>query len=113
MKFSMDSHFIYITVRAYEHKQQLQCYYKFSEDELEDITKEWSVDLLVPMDPAEISNVDSPETATNIPRPSKTKETEEVHDLDNASVKTTSILAEKGRDRWHISGTEERRSYTA
>jgi hypothetical protein len=60
MKFSVDRHFIYITVRADEHKQQLQSYYKLMEDDLEEITKEWSVDLLVPVDPAEMSDVDSP-----------------------------------------------------
>jgi hypothetical protein len=29
------------------------------EDELEEITKEWSTNLLVPTDPAEMSDVDS------------------------------------------------------
>jgi hypothetical protein len=30
------------------------------EEELEEITKEWSTDLLIPADPTEISNIDSP-----------------------------------------------------
>jgi hypothetical protein len=98
MKFSMDRHFIYITACADEHKQQLQSYYKLMEDDLEEITKEWSVDLLVPVDPAEMSDVDSPETASDTAGPSKIKKTEEVHDLDSASVKTASISAEKGGD---------------
>jgi hypothetical protein len=80
MKFSMDFHFIYITVRDDEKKQQLQSYYKLMEDELEDITKEWSTYLLVPVDPVDISNVDSLETATDIPGPSKIKNTKEFHD---------------------------------
>jgi hypothetical protein len=45
MKFSVDHHFIYITVRGDEHKQQLQSYYKLTEDDLEEITKEWSTDI--------------------------------------------------------------------
>jgi hypothetical protein len=63
MKFNADRHFIYITARADEHKQQLQSYYKLTEEDLEEITKDWSVDLLIPADPAEISDIDSPETA--------------------------------------------------
>jgi hypothetical protein len=62
MKFSADCHFIYITVHADGHKQQLQSYYKMTKDELEEITKEWSTNLLVPADLAEMSDVDSLET---------------------------------------------------
>jgi len=58
---------------------------------LEEITKEWWVDLLVPMDPAEMSDVNSPKTMTDTTKPSKIKKTEEVHDLDNAFMKTASI----------------------
>jgi hypothetical protein len=106
MKFSADRHFIYITARADGHKQQLQSYYKLTEDDLEEITKEWSVDLLVPADPAEMSDVDSPETTQDTPGPSKIKKTEEVHDLDNASMKTASISVEQGGDGGEIDGTE-------
>jgi hypothetical protein len=45
-----------------------------------------------------MSDLDSPEAAHDTPGPSKIKKTEEVHDLDNASMKTTSISAEKGGD---------------
>jgi uncharacterized HAD superfamily protein len=55
MKFSVDQHFIYITARSDEHKKQLQSYYKIVEEDLEEISKEWSTDLLIPTDPAEIS----------------------------------------------------------
>jgi hypothetical protein len=41
MKFSVDRHFIYITPRADEHHQQLHSYYKLTEEDLEEITKEW------------------------------------------------------------------------
>jgi hypothetical protein len=76
----------------------LQSYYKLTENDLEEITKEWSADLLVPADPAKMFDIDSSETATDIPGPSKIKKTEEVHDLDSASMKTASISAEQGGD---------------
>ena len=60
MKFNADHHFIYIIACTDEHKQQLQYYYKLIKEDLEEITKDWSVDLLIPADPMEISNLDSP-----------------------------------------------------
>jgi hypothetical protein len=72
---------------------------------LEEITKEWLADLLVPTDPVEMSNVYSPETMTEIARPRKIKKTKEVHDLDNATVNTDSISAEEGGDGREIDGT--------
>jgi hypothetical protein len=42
-------------------KSKLQSYYKLTEEDLEEITKEWSADLLIPANPAEISDIDSPE----------------------------------------------------
>jgi hypothetical protein len=98
MKFNVDRHFTYITSRANEHKQQLQSYYKLTEEDLEEITKEWSVDLLVPTDPAEISDINSPETGQDTPKPSEAKKTEEVQELDITSVKTDSISLEQGGD---------------
>jgi hypothetical protein len=32
------------------------------EEDLEEITKDWSTYLLIPIDPAKISDIDSPET---------------------------------------------------
>jgi hypothetical protein len=106
MKFSADRHFIYITARADEHKQQLQSYYKLMEEDLEEITKDWSVDLLIPADPVEISDIDSPETVQDTPGPSRTKKTEEVQDLDSASVKTASISPEQGGDGEELNDKE-------
>jgi hypothetical protein len=106
MKFNVEHHFIYITAHADEHKQQLQSYYKLTEDDLEYITKEWSVDLLVLADPVEMYDVDSPKTAMDIPGPSKIKKNEEFHYLDSASMKTTSISADKGGDGVEIDGAE-------
>jgi hypothetical protein len=98
MKFNMDRQFIYITVCINENHQQLQSYYKLTEDYLEEITKECLVDFLVPTDPADMFNVDSPETTPDTARPRKIKKTEEVNDLDNASIKTASISVEQGGD---------------
>ena len=101
-----DHHFTYITARADEHKQQLQSYYKLTEDDLEEITKEWSTNLLVLADPIEMFDVDSPETVSDTARPSKIKKTKEVHDLDSASVKTASNSTEEGGDGGELDGTE-------
>jgi hypothetical protein len=60
MKFNADQHFIYITVHTDEQKKQLQSYYKLMEEDLEEITKDWLVDLLILADPAEIFDIDSP-----------------------------------------------------
>jgi hypothetical protein len=106
MKFSADRHFIYITAHADEHKQQLQSYYKLTEEDLEEITKEWSVDLLIPADPTELSDIDSPEAAHDTPGPSKTKKNEEAQDVSSTSVKTASISPEQGGDGGEIDGTE-------
>jgi hypothetical protein len=58
--------------------EQLQSYYNFMEEDLKEITKDWSVDLLVLADPTEMSNPDNPNTVHDTPRPSKTKKTKEV-----------------------------------
>jgi hypothetical protein len=98
MKFSADRHFIYITMRVDEHKKQLQSYYKLIEEYLEEITKEWSADLLSSADPTDISNIDSPEPVHDTPTPSKTKEDEEVQYVNNTSMNTTSISPVQGGD---------------
>jgi hypothetical protein len=98
MKFNADKHFLYITVCTDEHKQQLQSYYKLTEEDPEEITMEWLVDLPVPADPAEISDVDSPENVQDIPGPSMRQKISEVKDLSSASVKTASIMLEQEGD---------------
>jgi hypothetical protein len=40
MKFHADRHFIYITAHAEEHKEELQSYYKLTEEDLDEITKD-------------------------------------------------------------------------
>jgi hypothetical protein len=98
MKFCTDRHFIYLTTRADEHKEQLQSYYKLTEEDLEEITKDWSADLLIPADPAEMSDPDSPETTHDTPGPNKMKKTEEVQELSSASGKTASVSPDQGGD---------------
>jgi hypothetical protein len=98
MKFNTDKHFIYITSCVDEHKQQIQSYYKMTEEDLEEITKDWLVDILIPADPTEISDIDSLETTQDTPGPSRTKKTEEVQELDSTSMKTSSISPEQGGD---------------
>jgi hypothetical protein len=81
MKFCVDRHFIYITVREYEHKEQIQSYYKLTKEDLEEITKDWLTALLIPVDPTEMSDPNSPETKHkehDTPKPSGRKKTEVV-----------------------------------
>jgi hypothetical protein len=110
IKFSVDRHFIYLTPRTDEHQEHIQSYYNLVEEDLEEITKEWSPQLLVSADPTEMSNIDSPETMQDTPGPNKTKKekatknTKEVQHVDNLSITTTSIrLDEEGDDE---EGTE-------
>jgi hypothetical protein len=106
MKSSMDLHFIYITTHVDEHKQQLQSYYKLAEEDLEEIIKEWSVDLLIPTNPMELYDIDSSKTVHDTPRPRKTKKNEEAQDVSSTSTKTTSISPEQGGDGGEIDGVE-------
>jgi hypothetical protein len=86
----------------------LSSYYKLTEEDLEEITKEWSTDLLIAANPVDISYISSPEATQDTPRPSKTKKTkktkeikktEEVQDVDSHSVRTASITPdEEGND---------------
>jgi hypothetical protein len=96
MKFNVDRHFIYITMRADEHKEKLQLYYKLTEEYPEDITKDWSIDLLIPIDLAEmpgpkLDNLETTHKEQDTPGTSRRKKTEEVQDLSSASGKTSSI----------------------
>jgi hypothetical protein len=49
-KFRTYSHFIYIIVHGDEHKEELQSYYKLTEEDMEEITKKWPTKFLVPVD---------------------------------------------------------------
>jgi hypothetical protein len=73
---------------------------------LEEITKEWSTDLLVAADPIEMSDVDSPEAMPDTPRPRKTKKDVEFQDIHNTSTKTASLSPVKGGDEEELGGTQ-------
>jgi hypothetical protein len=51
-KFHADRHFIYIIVRRDEGKEEMQSYYKLTNEDMEEITKEWLVEFLVPVEDA-------------------------------------------------------------
>jgi hypothetical protein len=103
MKFHTNRHFIYITAREDEHKGELQWYYKQIEEDLEEITKDWSVDFLIHADPAEmfdyeLDSLEATHKEHDTPRTIRRKKTEEVQDLSNASEKTASISPSRGGD---------------
>jgi hypothetical protein len=77
-----------------------------TEDDLEEITKEWFADLLVLADPTDMSDVDSPETMPDTPGPSKTNKNDEVHDVHSTSVETSSTSPEQGDDGRELGGME-------
>jgi hypothetical protein len=83
MNFHIDHHFIYITVQEDEHKEEIQSYYKLTEEDLEEITKDWSADLLIPANPIEMRDpeLDSSEASHkehDTPKPSRRKKTKDV-----------------------------------
>jgi hypothetical protein len=89
-KFHVDRHFIYITACKDESKEEPQSYYNLTKEDLEEITKEWLAEFLVPIEDAELSDPDLIEspmvTGTEYDGPSsakKKKKKEEVHDIDS------------------------------
>jgi hypothetical protein len=75
-----------------------------TEEDLEQITKEWSVNLLVVADPVEMSNVDSPEAMPDTPGPRKTKKDDEFQYVHSTSTKTTLISPAQGGDGEELGG---------
>jgi hypothetical protein len=51
------------------------------EEYLEDITKEWLMDLLVVVYPIDILDINNPEATQDTPRPSKTKKTKNLEEI--------------------------------
>jgi hypothetical protein len=76
-----------------------------TEEDLEEITKEWSTDLLIPVEPVDLFNIDSPEAVHNTPGLSNTKKNEEDQEVSSTLVKTTSISPDQGGDAREIDGT--------
>ena len=56
VNFHVDRHFIYIIAHRDESKEELQSYYKLTNEYMEDYTKEWPTKLLVPVEDVELSN---------------------------------------------------------
>jgi hypothetical protein len=102
VKFRTDRHFIYITARADEHKEELQSYYKLTKEDMEEINKEWPVEFLIPVDQVELSDpnlIDSPMVTReeyDAPISSRRKKKEEVQELNNASKETSLDLPRGG-----------------
>jgi hypothetical protein len=55
-KFCADRNFIYITMHWDEGEEELQSYYKLTNEDMEEIIKEWSAEFLVPVEKIELSN---------------------------------------------------------
>jgi hypothetical protein len=58
VKFHADKQFIYITTHGDEHKEVLHSYYKLTEEDLEEITKEWLAEILIPIDLTKLSDLE-------------------------------------------------------
>jgi F0F1-type ATP synthase delta subunit len=58
VKFHVDQQFIYIIAHKDESKEELQSYYKLTEEEMEEITKEWPQKFLVLVEYVELSDPD-------------------------------------------------------
>jgi hypothetical protein len=91
----LDRYFIYITTCADENKEELQSYYKLTKEDLEEITKEWPIEFLIPVAKEELSNpnlIGSPivtHEEYNAPSSSRRKKNEDVQKLSSASKETT------------------------
>jgi hypothetical protein len=74
----------------------MQSYYKLTDEDMEEITKEWLVEFLVPIEQTELSNPDiigSPMVTLEEydgPNSSKKKKKEEVQEINNALEETAS-----------------------
>jgi hypothetical protein len=58
-KFCIDPHIIYISTRRDEHQEELQSYYKLTDEDMEQITKKCPKEFHVPIIDAELSDTDT------------------------------------------------------
>jgi hypothetical protein len=96
-KFHTDRNFIYIIAQRDKRKEELQSYYKLTDEDMEEITKEWLVEFLVPMEDTDLSIpniIESPLVTQNeYDAPSSTKrkkKKEEVQDIDSEEKNSAS-----------------------
>jgi len=96
IRFHVDQNFTYIIARSDDSKEELHSYYNLTDKDLEEITKDWHVDLLIPVDPTELFDpelIESSEATPeehDTPRTNTRKKIEEVQNLSSASKETTS-----------------------
>jgi hypothetical protein len=94
MNFRIDMHFIYITAHVDDNKEELQSYYNLTKEDLEEITKEWPVEFLIPVAKEELADpnlIGSPVVTHeeyNAPRSSRRKKNEDVQEISSASEET-------------------------
>jgi hypothetical protein len=104
VKFHADKHFIYITVHRGEHKEELQSYYKLTEEDMEEMTKEWPEELLVPVNQTKLSDPDLIGSAVvtceeyDAPNSRRKKKKEDVQEIHNTSEETASNSPNGGGD---------------
>jgi hypothetical protein len=102
MKFHTDRNFICITAHRDEHKEEIQSYYKLTEEYMEEMTNEWHIEFLVLAKQKKLSDPDLIESPIvtreeyDGPSSSKKKKKEEVHKMNNASEETMPYSPEGG-----------------
>jgi hypothetical protein len=90
-KFHTNRHFIYITTCRDETKEEFLWYYKITDEDMEEITKEWRDEFLVPVEKTEFSNLDIIESPMvnreedDGPGNSKMKKKEVVQEINSLS----------------------------
>jgi hypothetical protein len=101
-KFCTNSYFIYITAHGDEHKEDIESYYKLIEEDIEEITKEWPTEFLVPVkqtklyDPDLIKILVVTREEYDAPSSSRKKNKEEVQELSSESKENTPDSPEGG-----------------
>jgi hypothetical protein len=104
VKFRADRNFIYITTHRDKHKEEIQSYYKLIEEDMEEITKEWPEQMLVPVNHTELSGPDLIGSLVvtheeyNAPNNSRKKKKEDVHEIHITSEETASDSPSEGGD---------------
>jgi hypothetical protein len=102
MKFLADRHFRYITACIDENKEEVHSYYKLTEEDLEEITKEWLVEFLIPVskeelfDPTLIGRLVVTHEEYNAPNNSRRKKNKYVQELSSALEEIASYSPGKG-----------------
>jgi hypothetical protein len=103
-KFHADRNFIYITACRDKHKEEIQSYYKLTEEDMEEITKEWPEELLVSVNHTELSDPDLIGSLVvtreeyDAPSSSRKKMKEDVQEIHSTSEENASYSPIEGGD---------------